>query len=603
MNYLLLKFLFLIPLILFTSLSWALPTCPPTGYFDNCYGTNIFDNGDQYVGEYKNDKYHGQGTFNWSDGDKYIGEYKYDKKHGQGTYTYSSGDKYVGEFKDDKFNGQGTYTQSDGYKYIGEFKNDKRDGQGTFTWSDGEKYVGEFKDDNSDGFGIHYNADGSIKKQGIWKDDKFQYSENRNLKQNKSVDKKGTNKICPNTDNVVWNKCFGIYSFPKGHEFYGDRYEGMFKNDAWHGQGTYYYGANDKYIGEFKDGLKDGLGTYYFLAEDKNKGDKYVGQYKNDKRHGHGTYTFVSGDKYEGKFKNNKYHGQGTYNYSDGRIEKGEYKNDKLNGYAVMFNADGTVDKKGIWKDDEFQYAENKNSNELKPSANIDNEKVLNAASGTGFAVSSKGHVVTNHHVIDGCQSIKIHFKGKVIPTTIINFDPGNDVALLKGDFTPSHILPFSNEKTELLQDVFVAGYPFGNKISTSIKVTKGIISSLTGIGNNFSNFQIDAALQPGNSGGPILNNKGNVIGVAVAKLDRKYIEKNFGVLPENTNFGIKTSVVKTMLNSSDISLPNPNKNEISKSELGKNISNATYYLSCWMTMAQIEKAKSNKVVFKNLEN
>ena len=268
-----------------------------------------------------------------------------------------------------------------------------------------------------------------------------------------------------------------------------------------------------------------------------------------------------------------------------------------------MFNADGTVDKKGIWKDDEFQYAENKNSNEVKPSANIDNEKVLNAASGTGFAVSSKGHVVTNHHVIDGCQSIKIHFKGKVIPTTIINFDPGNDVALLKGDFTPSHILPLSNEKTELLQDVFVAGYPFGNKISTSIKVTKGIISSLTGIGNNFSNFQIDAALQPGNSGGPILNNKGNVIGVAVAKLDRKYIEKNFGVLPENTNFGIKTSVVKSMLNSSDISLPNPNKNEISKSELGKNISNATYYLSCWMTMAQIEKAKSNKVVFKNLDN
>ena len=81
------------------------------------------------------------------------------------------------------------------------------------------------------------------------------------------------------------------------------------------------------------------------------------------------------------------------------------------------------------------------------------------------------------------------------------------------------------------------------------------------------------------------------------------YIEKNFGVLPENTNFGIKTSVVKSMLNSSDISLPNPNKNEISKSQLGKNISNATYYLSCWMTMAQIEKTKSNKVIFKNLEN
>jgi S1-C subfamily serine protease len=76
-------------------------------------------------------------------------------------------------------------------------------------------------------------------------------------------------------------------------------------------------------------------------------------------------------------------------------------------------------------------------------------------------------------------------------------------------------VFTLSKEKPELLQDIYVAGYPFGQKISTSVKVTKGIISSLTGIGNNFSNIQIDAALQPGNSGGPILNDKGNVVGVA----------------------------------------------------------------------------------------
>jgi len=566
MNKLLLKLLLLFSLTFITMQSWALPTCPPTGYFDNCYGTYIHENGDKYVGEWKNDEYHGQGTF------YFLAENK------------NKGDKYVGEWKDSNRNGQGTYT-----------------------WSDGEKYLGEFKDGNSDGFGIHYNADGSIHKQGIWKDDKFKYSENRNLNQNKSVDKKVTNKICPKDTNVVWDNCFGNYSFPKGDKNYGDRYEGMFKNDYYHGQGTFIWADGDKYVGEFKDGNQEGLGTFYSGSDNEFKGDKYVGGFKDDKRHGQGTYYYLAdneskGDKYIGEYKDGNRNGLGTYYFSDGRVEAGEFKNGMLNGYARVTNLDGAV-KEGIWKDDEFQYAENKNSNEVKPSANIDNDKVLNAASGSGFAVSSKGHVVTNHHVIDGCQSIKIHFKGKVIPTTIINFDPGNDVALLKGDFTPSHILPLSNEKTELLQDVFVAGYPFGNKISTSIKVTKGIISSLTGIGNNFSNFQIDAALQPGNSGGPILNNKGNVIGVAVAKLDRKYIEKNFGVLPENTNFGIKTSVVKSMLNSSDISLPNPNKNEISKSELGKNISNATYYLSCWMTMAQIEKAKSNKVVFKNLEN
>ena len=138
--------------------------------------------------------------------------------------------------------------------------------------------------------------------------------------------------------------------------------------------------------------------------------------------------------------------------------------------------------------------------------------------------------------------------------------------------------------------------------MSTGVKVTKGIISSLTGIGNNFSNIQIDAALQPGNSGGPILDDRGNVVGVAVAKLDIKKILKNFGVIRENTNFGIKTSVVRSILESSNVSSPNPNRSSISKTKLGKMISDATYYLSCWMTTAQIEKMRSKKVIFQNLD-
>ena len=155
--------------------------------------------------------------------------------------------------------------------------------------------------------------------------------------------------------------------------------------------------------------------------------------------------------------------------------------------------------------------------------------------------------MITNNHVIEGCQHVKIHHNGKAIPATVVTYDPQNDLALLKGDFRPSTVLPLSNTRPELLQDVYVAGYPFGRKISAAIKVTKGIVSSLTGIGNNFSQIQTDAALQPGNSGGPILDDKGNVIGVAVAKLDIKKILKDFGVIPEDTNFGVKTSVVKNL--------------------------------------------------------
>jgi hypothetical protein len=166
----------------------------------------------------------------------------------------------------------------------------------------------------------------------------------------------------------------------------------------------------------------------------------------------------------------------------------------------------------------------------------------------------------------------------------------------------PSTVLPLSTDKPELLQDIYVAGYPFGQKISTGTKVTKGIISSLTGIGNNFSSIQIDGALQPGNSGGPIVDERGNVVGVAIAKLDIKKILKNFGVIPEDTNFGIKVSVLSSIMGSVDVSLPSPRTSSNSKTKLGKMIDDGTYYLSCWIAMAQIKQMRSKKVIFQNLD-
>jgi len=195
-----------------------------------------------------------------------------------------------------------------------------------------------------------------------------------------------------------------------------------------------------------------------------------------------------------------------------------------------------------------------------------------------------------------------VHIKGAEIPAIAVTYDPQNDLALLKGNFRPSTVFPLTNNRPELLQDVYVAGFPFGNKVSTSVKVTKGIISSLTGIGNNFSNIQIDAALQSGNSGGPILDDLGNVVGVAVSKLDAKYMFDNFGSIPENTNFGIKSNVVKSIMDSNGVDSPSSNRSTISKSQLGKMITEGTYYVSCWMTMAQVEMLRNKKVMFEDLE-
>ena len=130
----------------------ALPDCPaddPSLVWDNCFGTYGYDNGSKYVGEWKDDNFHGRGTYTYADGDKYVGEYKEGKSHGQGTYTFGkesewADDKYVGEFKDDERHGLGTYTFASGNKYVGEFKDDKYHGQGAFTFAHGEQWRGYY---------------------------------------------------------------------------------------------------------------------------------------------------------------------------------------------------------------------------------------------------------------------------------------------------------------------------------------------------------------------------------------------------------------------------------------------------------------------------
>ena len=142
--------------------SRGLPPClgdPATSFWTNCVGTFTSD-GQKYVGEYRDDKPNGQGTWTYPDGAKYVGEHKDGNKHGQGTYTHPNGEKYVGEFRDDKSNGQGTYTFPNGQKYVGEYKDDKKHGQGTYTFPSGEKYVGEHKDGKQNGLGTYTYRDG-----------------------------------------------------------------------------------------------------------------------------------------------------------------------------------------------------------------------------------------------------------------------------------------------------------------------------------------------------------------------------------------------------------------------------------------------------------
>lgn len=228
----------------------------------------------------------------------------------------------------------------------------------------------------------------------------------------------------------------------------------------------------------------------------------------------------------------------------------------------------------------------------------FDNETEYMVSSGTGFLVSEDGHIITNYHVVEGCNSVEAAYKGKKVPTEVVAYDELNDLAALKANVTPEVIVGLSNDDPYPMQDLIVAGYPFGENFSSTIKFTKGIVSSLAGLGNNYSQIQIDAALQPGNSGGPILDEKGNAIAVAVAKLSISHVLKNYGVVPENTNFGVKVSAVKNLLNGNGIEYAAPNKDTISKQSMAQDATDATLYLTCWMNGEQIYRMEKQKLMF-----
>ena len=196
------------------------------------------------------------------------------------------------------------------------------------------------------------------------------------------------------------------------------------------------------------------------------------------------------------------------------------------------------------------------------------------SGTGSGFFVSKMGHVITNAHVVQNCNKVTIGDNAnKQVPAEVVNTDKSNDLALLKLSTlemasTESKsliqklgiaVVPLAtngllrNEDVKLGEKVLVAGYPFGDAFSNTIKVTSGIVSATRGAGDDSGQFQLDAAVQPGNSGGPIYDSGGNIVGVVISQLDKLKMAKAIGSLPENVNFGIKASTVRQFLISSGL--------------------------------------------------
>jgi S1-C subfamily serine protease len=222
-----------------------------------------------------------------------------------------------------------------------------------------------------------------------------------------------------------------------------------------------------------------------------------------------------------------------------------------------------------------------------KKKLESDDNKVIPASMGSGFFVTRAGHIVTNYHVIEGCDSVKTNTLGKEIRADVVAIDKTNDLAILKTKMNPTKVFPVSNKDVSLLQDVIVAGFPLGNQVSSSIKIHKGNVTALAGFGDNYSNFQTDATINQGNSGGPIMNQMGNIVGVAVQLIAAEHAQNVF--------FGVKSSTLRTFAQANNIKFLTPNYRDMSNEDLGEFITEATVFLECWMTVAKIKQISAQE--------
>ena len=229
--------------------------------------------------------------------------------------------------------------------------------------------------------------------------------------------------------------------------------------------------------------------------------------------------------------------------------------------------------------------------------------EIKKSGSGSGFFISDNGQILTNYHVVDECYKITIgDNKYNKILANVIETDKTNDLALLEISSNENskkstksllaklklESVPLANRglfrsnDIDLGEDIMVAGYPYGDAFSNTIKVTKGIVSSNKGLSNDTGQFQVDAAVQPGNSGGPIYDDKGNIVGMVIYQLNKMKLVKETGTLPENVNFGIKSSSIKQFLSTAGIKTKWSTKNGIkSTKDLAKIAQTQTVMVEC----------------------
>lgn len=176
-------------------------------------------------------------------------------------------------------------------------------------------------------------------------------------------------------------------------------------------------------------------------------------------------------------------------------------------------------------------------------------------STGTGIVVSASGALVTNHHVVADCDVITVSRAGRESSAQLIFADSRNDLAVLQADADIGRPVELrGGAYVRPGDDVIAIGFPLQDLLSDEPKITRGIVNSLSGLGNDMRVLQISAPVQPGNSGGPLLDSSGHLIGIVTSKLDAIAMAEYVGDIPQNVNFALKISLLRDMLDVNGIS-------------------------------------------------
>lgn len=180
----------------------------------------------------------------------------------------------------------------------------------------------------------------------------------------------------------------------------------------------------------------------------------------------------------------------------------------------------------------------------------LSHQSPIVSSTGSGFIASKEGHILTNEHVVADCSAVVVRQAGREPELVeIVVKDKPNDLALLKLTEPPARIAVFGQAaKIRPGDPIIVIGFPLQGLLTSSASVSTGIVNAMAGPYDDTSLLQISAPVQSGHSGGGIFNENGHVVGMVIGVLDQIGVAQLTGNIPQNVNFGIKSIVLKTFL-------------------------------------------------------